>query len=155
MRQISSTSRLTWGDRQKPRRNLAAIGGPNRTAGAVQGGAMTATETPQPDLTDSPMLADVRERFLNAEPIEPSRVRDTILASWWRSRQWNVAADHIDLTYVRDPDLHTPLTRNALPALKHLREHLEGQPISVILTDAAGVVLSPLAAAQHLHRRLD
>ncbi|HKB31615.1 MAG TPA: GAF domain-containing protein [Streptosporangiaceae bacterium] len=116
---------------------------------------MTATATPQPDLTDSPMLADVRERFLNAEPIEPSRVRDTILASWWRSRQWNVAADHIDLTYVRDPDLDTPLTRNALPVLKHLREHLEGQPISVILTDAAGVVLSRLTADHDLERHLD
>src|SRR5260370_1479726 len=98
MRQISSTSRLTWGDRQKPRRNLAAIGGPNRTAGAVQGGAMTATATPQPDLTDSPMLADVRERFLNAEPIQPSRVPDTILTSWCPSRQWTVPPDHTDLT---------------------------------------------------------
>src|SRR5260370_41351900 len=103
MRQISSTSRLTWGDRQKPRRNLAAIGGPNRTAGAVQGGAMTATATPQPDLTDSPMLAHVRERFLNAEPIEPGRVRATILASGRRSRRRDDAAGRTGLTHVRDP----------------------------------------------------
>ena len=54
-------------------------------------------------------------------------MRDTILASWWRSRRWNVAADHIDLSYTRDPDLDTPLTRSAMPILRHLRENLEGQ----------------------------
>ncbi len=116
---------------------------------------MPLTPTPQLDMTDSPRLADVRERFLNAETIEPSRVRDTILASWWRSRRWNVAADHIDLSYVRDPDLDTPLTRNALPVLRHLRDNLEGQPISVILTDAAGVVLTRLTADHDLERHLD
>jgi sigma-54 dependent transcriptional regulator, acetoin dehydrogenase operon transcriptional activator AcoR len=100
-------------------------------------------------------LAKSRERFLTAEPVEPDQVRDTILASWWRSRRWNVAADHIDLSYVRDPDLDTPLTRSALPVLRNLREHLDGQPISVILTDAAGVVLTRLAADHDLDRHLD
>jgi sigma-54 dependent transcriptional regulator, acetoin dehydrogenase operon transcriptional activator AcoR len=100
-------------------------------------------------------LARTRERFLTAEPIEPDQVRDTILASWWRSRRANVAADHIDLSYVHDPDLDTPLTRSALPVLRNLREHLDGQPISVILTDAAGVVLSRLAADHDLDRHLD
>jgi transcriptional regulator of acetoin/glycerol metabolism len=100
-------------------------------------------------------LAKSRERFLTAEPVEPDQVRDTILASWWRSRRWNVAADHIDLSYVRDPDLDTPLTRSALPVLRNLREHLDGQPISVILTDAAGVVLTRLAADHDLDRHLE
>jgi sigma-54 dependent transcriptional regulator, acetoin dehydrogenase operon transcriptional activator AcoR len=100
-------------------------------------------------------LAKSRERFLTAEAVEPDQVRDTILASWWRSRRWNVAADHIDLCYVRDPDLDTPLTRSALPVLRNLREHLDGQPISVILTDAAGVVLTRLAADHDLDRHLD
>src|SRR5216683_2147846 len=63
-------------------------------------------------LTGGDRLAKARERFLTAEPVEPDQVRDTILASWWRSRRWNVAADHIDLSYVRDPDLDTPLTRS-------------------------------------------
>src|SRR6266536_230415 len=53
----------------------------------------------------SARLAKSRERFLTAESIEPDVVRDAILASWWRSRRWNVAADHIDLDYIRDPDL--------------------------------------------------
>jgi len=106
-------------------------------------------------LTGGDRLAKTRERFLTAEPIEPDQVRDTILASWWRSRRANVAADHIDLSYVRDPDLDTPLTRSALPVLRNLREHLDGQPISVILTDAAGMVLTRLAADHDLDRHLD
>ena len=67
--------------------------------------------------TDGERLAETRERFLTADSFEPNQVRDTILASWWRSRQWNVAADRIELNYIRDPDLDTPLTRNALPVL--------------------------------------
>jgi sigma-54 dependent transcriptional regulator, acetoin dehydrogenase operon transcriptional activator AcoR len=103
----------------------------------------------------SDRLARTRERFLTRDPVEAQQVREPILASWWRSRQWNVPADHIELSYVRDPDLDTPLTRSAMPVLRHLREHLEGQPISVILTDSAGVVLTRLTADHDLERHLD
>ena len=82
-------------------------------------------------------------------------MRDPILASWWRSRDWNVPADRIELSYVRDPDMDTPLTRSAMPVLRHLRENVDGQPISVILTDAAGVVLTRLTADHDLERHLD
>src|SRR2546430_12170954 len=109
----------------------------------------------RPGVTDDTGLAQARERFLTAESVEPGRVRDTILASWRRSRDWHVAADRIDLSYVRDPDLDTPLTRNALPVLQNLHDNLEGQPISVILTDAHGVALSRLTADHDLERHLD
>ncbi len=108
-----------------------------------------------PALTDGDRLAETRERFLTAETVDPNQVRDTILASWWRSKRWHVAADHIDLAYTGDPNLDTPLTRSAVPVLKNLREHLEGQPISVILTDASGVVLTRLVADHDLDRHLD
>jgi sigma-54 dependent transcriptional regulator, acetoin dehydrogenase operon transcriptional activator AcoR len=107
-----------------------------------------------PDVTDT-RLAQARERFLTGEPIGPGQVRDTILASWRRSREWNVAADHIGPSYDRDPDLDTPLTRNALPVLRRLRDNLKGQPISVMLTDARGVLLSRLTADHDLERHLD
>jgi len=109
----------------------------------------------RPEVTDDVRLAQARERFLTAEPIEPGQVRDTILASWRRSLEWHVAADRIGLCYVRDPDLDTPLTRSALPVLQMLRENLEGQPVSVILTDAHGVALSRLTADHDLERHLD
>ncbi len=116
---------------------------------------MVPTAVHLPALADSKALADSRERFLTAESVRPNEVREPILASWWRSRQWKVAADRVTLPYVRDPNLDTPLTRNAMPVLRNLREHLEGQPISVILTDAAGVVLTRMTADHDLERHLD
>jgi sigma-54 dependent transcriptional regulator, acetoin dehydrogenase operon transcriptional activator AcoR len=100
-------------------------------------------------------LAKARERFLTTESVEPYNVRDPILASWWRSRRSAVAADRIDLSYIRDPNLDSPLTRSAMPVLRSLRDALDGQPISVILTDADGLVLSRLAADSELDRHLD
>ena len=108
-----------------------------------------------PEIAESELLAKTREQFLTAEAIDPNQVRDAILASWWRSRHWNVAADRLDLTYLRDPDLDTPLTRSALPVLQHLRENLDGQPISIILTDPAGLVLIRMDAGRDLDAHLD
>jgi transcriptional regulator of acetoin/glycerol metabolism len=110
---------------------------------------------PPPGLHSSETLAKNREQFLTAEDVNPHQVRDAILASWWRSRRWNVAADRVDLSYVRDPDLDTPLIRSALPVLRHLREHLDGQPISIILTDPAGLVLTRMDAGRNLDAYLD
>ena len=109
----------------------------------------------RPGVTGASRLARARERFLAGEPVEPGQVRDTILASWRRSREWHVAADRIDLSYVRDPDLDTPLARTALPVLRNLRENLQGELVSVILTDAHGVALSRLTADHDLERHLD
>jgi sigma-54 dependent transcriptional regulator, acetoin dehydrogenase operon transcriptional activator AcoR len=100
-------------------------------------------------------LAKTRERFLTADPVDAESVRDTILASWWRSRRWNVAPDHVNIKYVQDPDLDTPLSRSALPILEKLVGHLEGQPIAVILTDADGLVLTRLTADTGLDHHLD
>ena len=60
-----------------------------------------------PPQTSRDRLAEARDRFLSAEPVDQAAVRKPILASWWRSRQWNVAADHIDLRYLHEPDLET------------------------------------------------
>ena len=100
-------------------------------------------------------LAQTRVQFLTSGPVEQGGVRDSILASWWRSRQSNVAADHLELHYVRDPNLDTPLTRSAEPVLRHLSEQLDGQPLAIVLTDPAGVVLSRMTGDAALERQLD
>jgi sigma-54 dependent transcriptional regulator, acetoin dehydrogenase operon transcriptional activator AcoR len=105
--------------------------------------------------TDGAGLADSRVRFLTAEPVEPGRVREPILASWRRSRESNVAADRIEMPYVHDPNLDTPLIRSAEPVLRQLNEQLAGQPISIVLTDQAGLVLSRLTGDPNLARHLD
>jgi sigma-54 dependent transcriptional regulator, acetoin dehydrogenase operon transcriptional activator AcoR len=108
-----------------------------------------------PTLTDGAGLAETRVRFLTAEPVAPGQVRDPILASWLRSQRSNVAADRIAMPYVRDPNLDTPLTRSAEPVLRRLHEQLAGQPISIVLTDHAGLVLSRLTGDADLARHLD
>jgi transcriptional regulator of acetoin/glycerol metabolism len=100
-------------------------------------------------------LAKARERFLAAEPLDREAVRRPILASWMRSRHWRVAADHIDLRYIREPDPEATLIRAADPVLRRLHEQLDGQPISIILTDAHGLVLSRRTADRELERYLE
>src|SRR5579872_3956536 len=119
------------------------------------GGGGDMARSSMPLHTAKDQLAEAREHFLAAEPVDQSAVRKPILASWWRSRQWNVAADHIELDYLRDPDLESNLARTANPVLRHLHEQLDGQPISIILTDAAGLVLTRMTADHDLERHLD
>jgi transcriptional regulator of acetoin/glycerol metabolism len=104
---------------------------------------------------DGDDLAVSRIRFLTAEPAEPSRVRPAILASWRRSRDLNVAADKVELPYIGDPDIDSRLTRSAEPVLRRLHEQLDGQAVSIILTDQTGLVLSRRSADAELDRHLD
>ena len=108
-----------------------------------------------PPQTSRNLLAEARIQFLQAEPVESPAVRKPILASWWRSRQWHVAADRVDLDYLHEPDLETRLVRGAEPVLSKLHEELSGQPISIILTDADGLVLARLTGDHDLERALD
>lgn len=104
---------------------------------------------------DDRRVADNRVRFLKSEPVETDEVRDVILTSWWRSRRLRVPADRIDLPYTRDQDLDTPLINGAAPVLARLGEALDGQPISLILTDPAGVVLTQHTGDADLQRHLE
>jgi len=100
-------------------------------------------------------LADARDRFLASEPVDSGAVRKPILASWWRSREWRVAADRVNLDYLHEPDLESALARSARPVLRKLHEDLSGQPISIILTDSDGLVLARLTGDHDLERALD
>src|SRR5262249_12100734 len=60
-----------------------------------------------------------------------------------------------NLSYLHAPDLESTLARSAGPVLRRLHEQLAGQPISVILTDAAGLVLYRLTGDRDLERHLD
>jgi transcriptional regulator of acetoin/glycerol metabolism len=108
----------------------------------------------RPVPADEHGLARTRVRFLTAESVEPNQVRDTILASWQRSRHSSVPADRINLPYINDTNLDTPLIRAAEPVLARLGEQLDGQPISLILTDPHGVVLTQHTGDPDLHRHL-
>jgi transcriptional regulator of acetoin/glycerol metabolism len=111
-------------------------------------------ETTRPVPADDHGLAGTRVRFLTSDSIERENVRDPILASWMRSRTSDVPADHIELPYIQDQNLDTPLIRAAEPVLARLGEQLEGQPVSLILTDPHGVVLTQRTGDPDLHRHL-
>ena len=68
---------------------------------------MVQAAVPLQAVSGSDRLAKYRGRFLAAEPVNPREVREPILASWRRSRDWRVAADLIELGH-RDPDPETP-----------------------------------------------
>lgn len=104
---------------------------------------------------DSGRTEQARLSFLTYDAFPVGDVRRPVLASWVRSRRRNLPADRIDLPYVSDPDLDQPLTRSADPVLMRLHEHLDGQPISVILTERDGLVLRRLTADTELSRHLD
>lgn len=113
------------------------------------------TRVHEPVQPDDAGLADTRVRFLTAESVESTGVRKQILASWVRSRRLDVPADRIDLPYVGRPDLDTPLIHSAAPVLRRLSDQLDGQPISLILTDPTGVVLLQYTGDSDLHRHLE
>ncbi|WP_103349083.1 sigma-54-dependent Fis family transcriptional regulator [Amycolatopsis sp. CA-128772] len=100
-------------------------------------------------------LARTRVRFLTAEAVPAGTVRPTILSSWRRSREFQVEADRIDPLYLGDQNLDIPLMRGAEPVLHKLGEQFEGQPISLILTDASGVVLTQQTGDADLARHLE
>ncbi len=130
--------------------------GQGRPESGSPGGTVLDTALPDHGLPGSrDPLAEARDRFLAAEPVDRKVVREPILASWWRSREWRIAADRLDLSYLGAPDLDTTLARAAEPVLRHLHEQLDGQPISVILTDANGLVLRRLTGDHDLERQLD
>lgn len=99
--------------------------------------------------------AQARLSFLTHDTFPVGDVRRPILASWLRARRRNLPADRIDLPYLADPDLDQPLARSATPVLRRLHEHLDGQPISIILTERNGLVLRRLTADTQLSRHLD
>ncbi|MBE8521378.1 GAF domain-containing protein [Amycolatopsis sp. H6(2020)] len=100
-------------------------------------------------------LARTRVRFLTADAVPADTVRPTILASWRRSREFQVEADRIDPLYLGDQNLDIPLMRGAEPVLHKLGEQFEGQPISLILTDPGGVVLTQRTGDADLARHLE
>jgi transcriptional regulator of acetoin/glycerol metabolism len=96
-----------------------------------------------------------RTSFLVDDRVEEGTVRDTILASWTRSREWHVESDNVELSCEFSPEPDTPLTRAAAPVMADVADQLAGEPVSLILTDSDGVVLDRRTGDSALHQHLD
>lgn len=92
---------------------------------------------------------------MTAGPVDELSVRPPILTSWQRSRAFRVLADAPDLHYVKDPNLHSPLVVCSEPILRQLHDQLTDQSVSIVLTDANGLVLDRRAPRGQLVRHLD
>ena len=126
---------------------------PTRTGPKPAGGG---TALALPTVGSGPGIAQARTLFLADERIAPGVVRAPILASWTRSRRWHVRPDHLELPGEPGNDGDTLLTRAAAPVLQEIADLFATEPVSVILCDADGVVLSRRTGdsglEQHLNR---
>ncbi len=112
-----------------------------------------------PDLpsSDGPpegALIRARTSFLVDDRIDDGAVRDIILASWTRSREWHIDVDGAELSAF-DTQADSLLVRAARPVLDSVTDELAGEPVSVILTDAEGVVLERRTGDSTLSQALD
>lgn len=104
---------------------------------------------------DERELADTQDPVPHRGPVDPGQVRGAIQASWWRSRQCDMPADRIDLPCTSDVQPAGPPLRGTGPVLQRLADQLDGQPISLIVTDPTGVVLAQRTGDLDLHRHLE
>ena len=160
MRHNPVTARLWWFIRTRRPRHARSPGLP-RLPGRVRGGtggAMVSSGAPLPPSEQAALDWPRRgERFLWDEPAS-SRPRFRQDHPWPRGGGRGSGRSRptaLSCPISGRPNLDTSLTRSAMPVLRNLYEHLDGQPISIILTDSAGVVLSRMTADRDLERELD
>ncbi len=101
------------------------------------------------------ILVRARTSFLVDDEVEAGVVRNTILASWARSREWDIDAGHVELSCEVDLEPDSPLARAASPIMADVADQLAGEPVSLILTDADGVVLDRRTGESTLNQHLD
>ncbi len=105
--------------------------------------------------TAQPELARARERFHSQDGVPPGLVRRPILESWHRSRDHRVSTDHFALHYTPDQGRSALLMHSAREVLAQAGTRFGNEPVSVILTDANGVVLDRRIGDPHLRKHLD
>jgi len=92
---------------------------------------------------------------MTSEPVEVGVVREPILASWKRSRAWNVSAEHFELPYSTNLESAGSLTHSAGHIIAETGSQFADEPISLILTDADGIVLDRRTGDSSLENQLD
>ncbi|MGW7260752.1 sigma-54-dependent Fis family transcriptional regulator [Streptomyces sp. NPDC054834] len=98
-------------------------------------------------------LRAARELYLEVTN-DPS-ARPLVVASWQRSIEYKVKSGSLDAPYLDNPNLDSPLARAALPILDSLHEQLADDPVSTMITDRNGVVLSRKVSHEGLTTHLN
>jgi len=92
---------------------------------------------------------------LSSDDVRPGVVRGPIIASWRRSRDFHVSPDHFELAYAPNPERASSLAHSANQIIAEASAQFSNEPVSVILTDAEGVVLERCTGDSHLRQQLD
>jgi transcriptional regulator of acetoin/glycerol metabolism len=112
-----------------------------------------------PDLPDLPERArrhgDVLAARAHGSPGKPGGVRPRLLASWQRSEDYGVSLDEIEPVFTGTYDAESLFYECGSAVLEELHRTLVDEPISLMLTDADGLVLSRLSGDTSLLRALD
>jgi transcriptional regulator of acetoin/glycerol metabolism len=101
------------------------------------------------------VLQQARDLFLSSGDFDPRVVREPIQASWVRSSRLRVDTDHLDPSYHGPIEELSALALSATPVLTALADELANESVSIILTDAHGLVLQRMCSDQSLVRELD
>lgn len=92
-------------------------------------------------------------RDVRARPL--STVSSRVSASWERSAAYGVPADEVDPAFAGDVDDASPFAESGRVVVHGLQQSLAGEPVSVLLVDAAGLVLTREGEERRLLRALD
>ena len=128
---------------------------------AAQDGGRGTGESPRPPTSragvhpGSGELARARAAFLAEGTVRADVVRAPILASWTRSLEWKVPTDHLEIPHGTDVDGDSALHRAARPVLREAADQLAAEPVSVVLCDADGIVLTRDTGDSRLEHHLD
>jgi transcriptional regulator of acetoin/glycerol metabolism len=111
---------------------------------------------PGPFAAASPSkVAAARDAFLRDEPVPHDIVRRPILASWVRSAELLVEPESPELGHESRDYRDSPLLRLAAPIIDTIATELGDEPMSIILCDDEGVVLSRRTGDTSLQQQLD
>lgn len=99
------------------------------------------------------MSAELPDRAVAGLPnrVVPGR----LLASWQRSEDYGVSLETVEPVFVGTDDPGSLFVECGNEVLTDLQRTMSGEPVSMMLTDADGVVLSRLAGDHHLLSALD
>ena len=86
---------------------------------------------------------------------EASGVSRRLLASWQRSEDYGVPLEEVEPVFTGTDDLGSLFFQCGNEVLADLHSTLVGEPVSLMLTDAEGVVLSRLSGDRSLLKSLD
>ena len=105
---------------------------------------------------DPQRLAEIRDAFQSSgRVVAPRLVADPVQASWFRSKLHAVDVERVKPVFLPDFNTQTQFSLSATPVLRQLADELSNEPVSIILTDAKGLVLQRLSSESRLTRALE